>query len=118
MKHPLGIFHPHNDVHHIKKENIGLIEVMGLAVLPARLETELTGLAQAWMGQTSEVDVSAHMTWLEGLRTVYSPKTIEEARGILELETGKKFMRVLQDAGVFKDTELGHLAFRRFVDSI
>ena len=117
-EHPLGIFHPHEDVHHIKKENIGLIEVMGLAVLPARLETELSELSRLWIGQAGEDDLSAHLPWLESLKSAYEPKTADEARDILEIETGKKFMRVLQDAGVFKDSRMGHEAFSRFVESI
>lgn len=116
-EHPLGIFHPHEDVHHIKKENIGLIEVMGLAVLPARLETELAELAKLWTGHLSEMDLSAHMPWLDGLKNVHDPNTIDEARCILEIETGKKFMRVLQDAGVFKDNKAGHEAFKRFAET-
>lgn len=116
--HPLGIFHPHRDVHHIKKENIGLIEVMGLAVLPARLETELSQLARLWTGQESHVDLSVHLEWLESLKEKYDPGTEDEARKILELETGKKFMRVLEDAGVYKDNEEGKQAFERFVSAL
>lgn len=116
--HPMGIFHPHADVHHIKKENIGLIEVMGLAVLPARLETELSELAKVWIGENSDVDLSLHMTWLENLKGQYSPADFNEARAILEVETGKKFNRVLQDAGVFKDTRSGLAAFRKFLKKL
>lgn len=115
-EHPLGIFHPHSDVHHIKKENIGLIEVMGLAVLPARLESELTDLAKLWIHNEENVDLVDHMEWLNELKEKYKPESVEEARGILEVETGKKFMRVLQDAGVFKDDEKGHKAFKKFTE--
>lgn len=117
-EHPQGIFHPHADVHHIKKENIGLIEVMGLAVLPARLETELGDLARLFIGQRVDSDLSAHKQWLQDLKEQYDPQTEEEARNILQVETGKKFMRVLEDAGVFKDNESGHKAFERFTSHL
>jgi len=117
-QHPLGIFHPHEDVHHIKKENIGLIEVMGLAVLPARLEKELNELAKVWMGQTSDVDLSLHMTWLEALKASNDPKTLDEAFEVLKVETGKKFKRVLEDAGVFKDDLKGQDAFDKFIEKL
>ncbi len=117
-EHPLGIFHPHDDVHHIKKENIGLIEVMGLAVLPARLKDELEALAGLWMGEKPETDLGIHLSWFEALKTEFSPSTHQEALEILYQETGKKFMRVLQDAGVFKDTKVGQAHFRRFIEGL
>jgi len=119
-EHPLGIFHPHSDVHHIKKENIGLIEVMGLAVLPARLELEFDALATVWMGEISDkdVDLTAHTMWFTDLKLRFNPKSIKEARGIIEDETGKKFLRVLQDAGVFKTDIEGCEAFKRFTDTL
>ncbi len=113
-EHPLGIFHPHSDVHHIKKENIGLIEVMGLAVLPARLKDELEALSAEWMGSETDLDTNIHEAWLSSLKAQYSPQSQADALEILKHETGKKFMRVLQDAGVFKDTESGKEAFGRF----
>ncbi len=91
---------------------------MGLAVLPARLETELSQLARLWTGQESHVDLSVHLEWLESLKEKYDPGTEDEARKILELETGKKFMRVLEDAGVYKDNEEGKQAFERFVSAL
>jgi len=119
-EHPLGIFHPHSDVHHIKKENIGLIEVMGLAVLPARLEVELRGLAQLWIEEkeAKSLDLKEHLMWLETLKKEYAPSNILEAREILEIETGKKFLRVLEDAGVFKNDASGNEAFERFTKSL
>jgi UDPglucose--hexose-1-phosphate uridylyltransferase len=119
-EHPMGVFHPHADKHHIKKENIGLIEVMGLAVLPSRLKKELTDLAEA---AAEGRDVSAdealqkHATWLEELREKYM-FTAENALDILLQETGKVFSAVLEDAGVYKNTCEGRAAFLRFVDHV
>ena len=119
-EHPMGVFHPHEDKHHIKKENIGLIEVMGLAVLPSRLKKELTDLAEA---AAEGRDVSAdealqkHATWLEELRKVYT-FTGENALEIILQETGKVFAAVLEDAGVYKNTCEGRAAFLRFVDHV
>ncbi|MGX6444441.1 UDP-glucose--hexose-1-phosphate uridylyltransferase [Neobacillus sp. K501] len=117
-EHPLGIFHPHDDVHHIKKENIGLIEVMGLAVLPARLETELKEIEQFLLSQPSEVK-EYHLPWANELKTKYnSAVTAETVEGIIRNEVGAKFVRVLEDAGVFKQNETGKQAFRRFTKTL
>ena len=119
-EHPLGLFHPHGDKHHIKKENIGLIEVMGLAVLPSRLKQELTDLAAAVV---SGKDIAAdpvlckHAAWVAGLRQRYH-FTAENALEILLKETGKVFTEVLEDAGVYKRTEEGGKAFLRFIDVV
>ena len=119
-EHPLGLFHPHGDKHHIKKENIGLIEVMGLAVLPSRLKQELTDLAAAIV---SGKDIAAdpvlckHAAWVAGLRQHYL-FTAENALEILLKETGKVFTEVLEDAGVYKRTEEGGKAFLRFIDVV
>ena len=119
-EHPLGVFHPHADKHHIKKENIGLIEVMGLAVLPSRLKQELTDLAAAIVSGT---DISVHETlqkhalWVEQLQTQYT-FTAENALEILLQETGKVFAAVLEDAGVYKNTQEGKAAFIRFADYV
>ena len=119
-EHPLGLFHPHGDKHHIKKENIGLIEVMGLAVLPSRLKQELTDLAAAIV---SGKDIAAdpvlckHAAWVAGLRQRYL-FTAENALEILLKETGKVFTEVLEDAGVYKRTEEGSKAFLRFIDVV
>ena len=119
-EHPLGVFHPHADKHHIKKENIGLIEVMGLAVLPSRLKQELTDLASAIV---SGADISAdpvlgkHGDWVAQLKQQYT-FTAENALDILLKETGRVFAGVLEDAGVYKNNPEGRAAFARFVDAV
>ena len=119
-EHPLGVFHPHAPLHHIKKENIGLIEVMGLAVLPARLRDELEGLREALLsGKDIRADetLAKHADWLDGLRTkyVFTPENTEE---ILKREVGAVFEKVLEDAGVFKRDDAGRAAFCRFVQRV
>ncbi|MFT4414378.1 UDP-glucose--hexose-1-phosphate uridylyltransferase [Fredinandcohnia humi] len=117
-EHPLGIFHPHADVHHIKKENIGLIEVMGLAVLPARLEQELKDIEAFLVGEPAEVK-DYHLPWANELKAKYGANiTRENAQEIIRKEAGMKFVRVLEDAGVYKQTEPGQIAFRRFTDAL
>ena len=119
-EHPLGVFHPHADKHHIKKENIGLIEVMGLAVLPSRLKGELHDLAEAIVaGKDIAADevLSKHADWVEELKTKYT-FTEENALDIILQETGKVFAEVLEDAGVYKNTAEGKAAFRKFVDYV
>ncbi|MCF0136975.1 MAG: UDP-glucose--hexose-1-phosphate uridylyltransferase [Oscillospiraceae bacterium] len=116
-EHPLGVYHPHQELHHIKKENIGLIEVMGLAVLPARLKTELSELGEALVaGRDIRFDetLSKHADWAEALREKYS-FTADNADGILKYEVGRVFAEVLEHAGVFKRTVSGQEAFLRFV---
>lgn len=121
-EHPLGVFHPHSDLHHIKKENIGLIEVMGLAILPGRLERELNQIARILVGNEAVPDekdeehpLRAHLPWIKDLKSRYSPSGIDEALQLLRDEVGAKFARVLEDAGVFKLTEQGREAFLRFL---
>ena len=119
-EHPLGVFHPHADKHHIKKENIGLIEVMGLAVLPSRLKKELTELAEAaWQGRDIAADeaLCKHAVWLEELKKHYT-FTADNALQIILQQTGKVFAAVLEDAGVYKNTCQGRAAFKRFVDQV
>ena len=119
-EHPLGVFHPHADKHHIKKENIGLIEVMGLAVLPSRLKSELTDLAGAIAeGRDIAGDevLCKHAQWVAELKKRYI-FTKENALPILLQETGKVFSEVLEDAGVYKNTDEGRKAFMRFVDAV
>ena len=119
-EHPLGVFHPHADKHHIKKENIGLIEVMGLAVLPSRLKGELSSLAYAiteGKDLTSDETLSKHAAWVEELKKCYC-FTKENALEILLQETGKVFSAVLEDAGVYKNTPQGAEGFRRFIASV
>ena len=119
-EYPLGLYHPHADKHHIKKENIGLIEVMGLAVLPARLKTELSALAQAMVaGGNLQADpmLEKHADWAEALARRYS-FTRDNAMDILLQETGRVFAAVLEDAGVYKRTPAGQGAFLHFVDAV
>ena len=120
QEHPMGVFHPHAEKHHIKKENIGLIEVMGLAVLPSRLKAELTELAEAaWQGRDISADeaLSKHAPWLAQLKESYR-FTQENALDIILKETGKVFAAVLEDAGVYKNTAQGKAAFLRFVEQV
>lgn len=117
-EHPLGIFHPHADVHHIKRENIGLIEVMGLAILPARLESELREIEKYLLDVPAEVK-DYHLSWIRELRMQYGESiTPETVRAIVRDEVGKKFVRGLEDTGVFKQNEIGLKAFRRFINFI
>ena len=119
-EHPLGVFHPHADKHHIKKENIGLIEVMGLAVLPSRLKKELTDLAAALVeGKDVRADevLEKHADWVDELKKQYI-FTAENAMDIILQETGKVFAGVLEDAGVYKNTPEGKAAFERFVAAV
>ncbi len=120
QEHPLGVFHPHADKHHIKKENIGLIEVLGLAILPSRLKAELTALAQAIVeGKDIGTDetLSKHGPWVEALKKQYT-FTPENAIDILLRETGRVFTQVLEDAGVYKQTQDGQQAFLDFVEEV
>ena len=119
-EHPLGVFHPHEDKHHIKKENIGLIEVMGLAVLPSRLKKELTDLADAIIASRDirqDETLCKHADWVDDLKKDYV-FTRENALDILLQETGKVFSAVLEDAGVYKCTAEGREAFLRFVENV
>jgi len=119
-EHPMGVFHPHADKHHIKKENIGLIEVMGLAVLPSRLKGELTELAAAVVegrDVASDEALNKHADWVEELKKQYT-FTEDNALDIILQETGKVFAAVLEDAGVYKNTEAGRAAFLKFVDAV
>ena len=117
QEHPLGVFHPHADLHHIKKENIGLIEVMGLAVLPARLKKELAALEEAILAGSdirSDALLSKHADWVDELKTRHH-FTADNVHAILLQEVGAVFTRVLEDAGVYKCTEQGREAFLRFI---
>ncbi len=117
---PLGVFHPHPELHHIKKENIGLIEVMGLAVLPARLKKELEDVRTAILtGADLRQDetLGKHADWVDELRQRYD-FTPENTEDILRQEVGAVFTRVLEDAGVFKRNDAGQQAFGRFLASI
>ena len=119
-EYPLGVYHPHQELHHIKKENIGLIEVMGLAVLPSRLKGELAALADALVeGRDIRADeaLEKHADWAEELKTRYT-FTRENAMEILQKEVGVVFAKVLEHAGVYKCTDEGRAAFLRFISSV
>ena len=119
-KYPLGVYHPHQELHHIKKENIGLIEVMGLAVLPARLKDELHGVAQALVrGDDLRQDetLRKHADWADELKTRYT-FTADNAEELLRREVGAVFAAVLEHAGVYKCTPEGREAFLRFIHSV
>ena len=119
-KHPLGLYHPHAELHHIKKENIGLIEVMGLAVLPARLKDELAAVADALVsGADLRADerTEKHAAWAEGFRDRYTI-TADNALEIVRKETGLVFAQVLEHAGVYKRTAEGQEAFLRFLRTV
>ena len=119
-EHPLGLYHPHSELHHIKKENIGLIEVMGLAVLPARLKEELSAVADALVTGAdlrSDEGTAKHADWAEGFRGKYEI-TRENALDIVQKETGLVFAQVLEHAGVYKRDEAGKAAFLRFLATV
>ena len=119
-EHPLGVFHPHADKHHIKRENIGLIEVMGLAVLPGRLKAELNALAEALVRGEDVWEKEAlrkHAPWAESLRKQFV-FTEENAMPILMEQAGKVFAAVLEDAGVYKCDDTGRAAFRAFIRTV
>ena len=119
-EHPLGVYHPHADVHHIKKENIGLIEVMGLAVLPARLRDEIELMCE-YIAEGKDFaeneEIAKHKAWFDGIKDKYT-FTKENTEAILKEEIGAVFERVLEDAGVYKRTDEGKAAFLRFIDSV
>lgn len=118
---PLGVYHPHQNLHHIKKENIGLIEVMGLAVLPSRLKEELSLLGQYIIEKKdirSNPDLEKHSYWVEEFLPKYETVTEENVDEILKEEVGLVFEQVLEDAGVYKCTPKGRQAFKRFIESV
>ncbi len=119
-EHPLGVYHPHANLHHIKKENIGLIEVMGLAVLPARLKDEMAALKAALLsGADIRADeaLAKHADWADELKEKYT-FTEENTDGILKKEIGAVFCKVLSDAGVYKRTKEGEEALMRFISQV
>lgn len=120
-EHPLGVFHPHAELHHIKKENIGLIEVMGLAVLPPRLKDELKAVADALVNGTdlaADPLTASHATWAEEIKKNYADINADNADKIIRDEVGRVFAAVLTHAGVFKRDENGQKAFMRFIHSV
>ncbi len=116
---PLGVFHPNPSLHHIKKENIGLIEVMGLAVLPSRLERDI-GLLERTLATGQSIiaipEMAQHAKWMHSIQERYPELNADNAKGILEQEIGAVFLEVLNDAGVFKRTPEGKAAFLRFIE--
>ena len=121
-EHPLGIFHPHAEVHHIKKENIGLIEVMGLAVLPARLKDEMSHVKENLLKGTDDIsgfeDIAKHTDWYKKIREKYANINEGNADKILRDEIGIVFSKVLTHAGVFKRDEKGQAAFDKFAETL
>ncbi len=120
-EHPLGVYHPHAGLHHIKKENIGLIEVMGLAVLPARLKEEMELLKKAILeGQDLHKDevLEKHADWVDEFKAAYEKIDASNIDDIIQKEIGIVFMQVLTDAGVYKRDEAGRQAFDRFTQSL
>ncbi len=120
-EHPLGVFHPHANLHHIKKENIGLIEVMGLAVLPARLKEEMGLLKEAILEKRdlrSDQRLAAHAPWAEDFLAERGEISPDQIDAVLKEEIGKVFLQVLCDAGVYKRDEAGKEGFRRFLNSL
>lgn len=121
QEHPLGVYHPHARLHHIKKENIGLIEVLGLAILPSRLKTEMELLKEAILEKKDIRAIEAlekHADWVEAFLPGYTDVNADTIDGILQREIGLVFCQVLDDAGVFKRDEAGKAAFRRFIKSM
>ena len=120
-EHPLGLYHPHSELHHIKKENIGLIEVMGLAVLPARLKEEMELLKEYILNDQdifSEESIAKHGDWVREFTARYTYIYDGNIDEILKKEIGLVFMKVLEDAGVYKRTEEGKAAFMGFIDRL
>lgn len=120
-EHPLGVYHPHAKLHHIKKENIGLIEVMGLAVLPARLKGEMERLAEAVLSGADlrgDEELAKHADWVEEFLPKYPGVDQNNIMEILHGEIGNVFMEVLEDAGVYKRDDAGQAAFDRFLSTL
>lgn len=120
-EHPLGVYHPHSELHHIKKENIGLIEVMGLAVLPSRLKTEIALLETAILENrdiSNDEILSKHAEWTKEIKAKYSDINENNIGKIIKDEIGLVFAKVLEHAGVYKRTPEGIAAFKRFAESV
>lgn len=117
VQYPDGIFHPHQDVQHIKKENIGLIEVMGLAILPPRLVPEMEEVKSFLLGITNYVN-PIHQQWADKLKMDHKAITVTNVDAIINTAIGATFTRVLEDAGVFKHTPAGRAAFKVFITSL
>lgn len=115
-QYPLGIFHPHEELWHIKKENIGLIEVMGRAILPARLKDELAEVKKFWLGQDNQI-AKSHLPWAKAVqaRRDITPTNVDD---VLQEEVAQVFADVLADAGVFKNDDAGRAGWQRFIDQL
>lgn len=124
LEHPEGIFHPHRELHNIKRENIGLIEAMGLAVLPSRLHKELELLKDYLLRKKPlnslalEEEIIKHSEWLEALLNKYSEVLEQDVEKLIQYEVGQAFLRVLENSGVFKGDDAGRSAFEKFVSSL
>ena len=120
-EHPLGVYHPHSELHHIKKENIGLIEVMGLAVLPSRLKNEMA-LLKTYILENRDIksneDLAKHYDWVNEIKAKYSDINAQNIDGILKDEIGLVFSKVLEHAGVFSRDQKGLEAFMRFAENV
>ena len=119
-EHPMGVYHPHSQYHHIKKENIGLIEVMGLAILPARLKTELSALESLIRrggDPSSDADLAKHADWVKGWIDRYEAEP-GRLNAIIKDEVGKTFVKILECAGVYKASREGQEAFDRFIGAL
>ncbi len=120
-EHPMGLYHPHSEFHNIKKENIGLIEVMGLAVLPSRLKAEMADLAIAIVNGddiTLNDTLSKHAAWVEGIKKKYADINADNVNNILQTEIGIVFAKILEQAGVYKRNNQGKAAFKKFIESV
>ncbi len=114
---PDGIYHPHPDVQHIKKENIGLIEVMGLAILPPRLQAELQEVELYLRDEPNEI-AAYHQEWADQLKEKATFGGVENVHQFIMEAVGEVFLRVLEDAGVYKQTVAGQAAFKKFIQSL
>ena len=120
-EHPMGLYHPHEELHHIKKENIGLIEVMGLAVLPGRLKKEMADLKTALLNGDdlrANDELAKHADWAEGFLKRHPEFNAENAEDIIKFEIGQVFAQVLECAGVYKPTPEGREHLHKFLDCI
>ncbi len=120
-EHPDGLYHPHKEHHHIKKENIGLIEVMGFAILPSRLLLELEEVKTCILQNKDPMDqesTAKHAEWIAAIQKKYTKLTEDTVDNVMKDEVGLVFCSILEQAGVFKRTKEGKQAFLRFMESL
>ena len=120
-EHPMGLYHPHEELHHIKKENIGLIEVMGLAILPGRLKKEMADLRAALLNGENlreNDELAKHADWADEFMGRHPEFNADNAEGIIRDEIGQVFAKVLECAGVYKCNETGRAALKRFLTEV